>query len=226
MRGLPGEDALRQPGHDREGRDRGPGEAHLGAGGAGRSAQPPHPGAADGQDRREHGPGPRPEELGHHRGADREAEQHDGEDVGGPQGDGGRRGLCQGHVGPAHDADDAQRLAEAQGQDVVGAEGEVDAGQRLAERQAGQDAAPRRRPQEEGRSERRHGEHDDQGAVGHGVGALPQRLDVHGVRHHHGSHDHDEEAEGERPRAGAGASPSALGGRRRRWGSGDRSHSS
>ena len=43
---------------------------------------------------------------------------------------------------PLEPTDPLLGLAEAQGQDVVGAEGQVDAGEGVAERQAGQHQAP------------------------------------------------------------------------------------
>ena len=89
-----------------------------------------------------------------------ETEQEDCDDVGRAQHDRRPRRRIGRNLGPANDAQDPNRFTEAERQDVVGPEGEVDPGKRLPKRQPREHASPGNRAEEKRDPERRGRQHD------------------------------------------------------------------
>ena len=181
---LPHQHRLEQPRRDGQAECRGVREADGGPA----VCQPPQPrpGPQAGSRHRAQGDPARPAcERGERRRPrhrpDRDHRQH----VRGAQDHGGGRGGFQAHPSSAYDTDDAKRFPEAQRQNMVGAQGQMDSRQRVGEPQSGQHSPPSQRPQNEGDSEGSCSrEHTARLAAG-GPRRVGQSLAVR-RGHHHG----------------------------------------
>ena len=176
--GLPNKDRLKQPCRAGEGKGEGAGEPDVTAT---RHTKKPAPGGNCGDNDTGHDKPAEPaDEI--HVGAWRygKTEQEDGDDVGRPQHHRGSGGGVDGRVRAFGDTQHPNRLTEAEGQHMVGAKGEMDAGERVAERQFGQHQLPCDRTQQKGDTEGCRGGHDLTGMGNRLIPGPPHELAIDG----------------------------------------------
>jgi len=178
LRGLPYEHRFAQPGHDRQTQRSRARQPNVGA----LPGQPvqPQPSRQRGCGHTgKHEPAAPTSQTGQRGRACHQAQSHHGQQVGRAQGDHRGGGRVQARSGSADHADDSHRLAQAQREQVIAAQGQVDPAQGVAEAQAWEYSAPSRRPKQERHAERCHRREDPNRLASSCPGGLGERLAVH-----------------------------------------------